>query len=85
MPRRKRRMKGEGPAWDWIKDKFGKLNSALKSGKYISRGAAALAPLAGSYSGAIGNIGKVAALEEKITRLFFHNIINIPRRRRQFT
>ena len=62
MPRRKRRMKGEVPAWDWIKDKFGKLNSALKSGKYISRGAAALAPLAGSYSGAIGNIGKVAAL-----------------------
>lgn len=61
MPRkRKTRHKGRGPAWDWIKKAARTVHDFVKDKKLISRGAAAIAPSAGPYAGAISKAGTVA-------------------------
>ncbi len=62
MPRRRRRQKGEGPVWNLIKKAARKTHDFIKDNKLISRGANALAPIAGPYSGAVGNVGRIAAV-----------------------
>ena len=65
MPRRRRRQrgqKGEGPVWDWIKKTSRKAHDFIKDNKLISRGATALAPALGPYSGTAANVGRIAAL-----------------------
>lgn len=55
-------MKGKGPVLDWIKKAARDVHSFIKDNRLISRGASALAPLTGSYSGAVGNVGRAAAV-----------------------
>jgi len=62
MPRRRRRQKGEGPIWDAIKKGARSLHNFVKDNRLISRGATALAPALGPYSGTVGNIGRIAAV-----------------------
>lgn len=54
MPR-KRRRQGKG-----IKDVLKKIHNFVKSNRLISRGAAAIAPLAGPYSGVVSRVGTAA-------------------------
>ena len=59
MPKKrkpKRKHQGKG-----IKEVLGKIHNFIKGNKLISRGASALAPLAGPYSGAVSRVGSVAA------------------------
>lgn len=65
MPRRRRRQrgqKGEGPVLDWLKRTARKAHDFIKDNRLISRGATALAPALGPYSGTVGNIGRIAAV-----------------------
>ena len=62
MPRKRqtgtvRRRRHQGGS---LKDIFGKVNRFLKEHKLISRGAAALAPHAGTFGPLVGKIGSVA-------------------------
>ena len=52
--------KGEGPVWDAIKKGFSSINEFAKKNKLISRGAAALAPFAGSDAPTVSRIGAAA-------------------------
>lgn len=54
MPR-KRRRNGKG-----IKDVLNKIHNFVKSNKLISRGASALAPIAGPYANVVRNVGVAA-------------------------
>jgi hypothetical protein len=62
MPRKRRPRKqaGTGPVWDWIKKAARNTHNFVKDNRLISRGASALAPLAGPYSGTITRIGTTA-------------------------
>ena len=53
MPKRRRRMKGQGPVWD-------KIKGFLKKHRVISRAAGALAPMTGSYAPVIAGVGEFA-------------------------
>ena len=55
MPR-KRRRNGKG-----IKEVLGKIHNFIKSNRLISRGATALAPLAGSYGNIVKGVGTAAS------------------------
>lgn len=64
MPRKRRvrrKQQGEGPVWDWIKKAAKDVHGFVKNNKLISRGAAALAPIAGPYSGTVNRIGNTAS------------------------
>ncbi len=58
MARRKRKMKGKGPVLDWIKKAARNVHNFVKDNRLISRGATALAPLAGPYSGTVSRCWK---------------------------
>lgn len=60
MPKRRRKQKGKGPVLDWIKKTARNVHNFVKDNRLISRGASALAPLAGPYSGTISRVGTVA-------------------------
>ena len=66
MPRKrrvKRKQQGEGPIWDWIKDKAVKGYNYVRDNRLISRGADAIAPLVPlPYQGTVSKIGKAARL-----------------------
>ena len=52
------RAKGEGPAWDWIKDKAKKVGRFIKDKQLISKGLLAVAPLAGTFApGVVASAG----------------------------
>lgn len=53
MPRKrrpKRKMKGEGPALDWIKKTAGNVHNFVKKHKLISKSLAAITPFAGTFA-----------------------------------
>ncbi len=53
MPKRRKRMNGQGPILD-------KIKGFLKKHRIISRAAGALAPLAGAYSPVVSGVGEFA-------------------------
>ncbi len=60
MARRKRKMQGKGPVLDWIKKAARSAHNFIKDNRLISRGATALAPIAGPYSSVLNRVGTVA-------------------------
>ena len=58
MPKRRPRRKqaGNGKVGDF----FRKAHDFVKSNRLISRAATALSPIAGPYSNAVGNFGRIA-------------------------
>jgi hypothetical protein len=55
-------MKGEGPAWDWIKNSAKKVHNFVKDKKLISRGLNALASTGITpYSAGLARAGTVAS------------------------
>ena len=61
MPRRRKtKQRGKGPVLDWIKKAARNVHDFVKDKKLISRGAAAIAPYAGSYGNIVRGVGTAA-------------------------
>jgi len=58
--RRKRTMKGEGPAWDWIKKTARNIHDFVKDKQLVSKGLSTVAPLAGPYASRLTTASNVA-------------------------
>lgn len=59
--RGRRKQKGEGPAWDWIKKTAGKVHDFVKDKKLISKGLSGLATLGTPYSSGFARASNVAS------------------------